>query len=90
MHPVFQGDQSWMAEAGCGHSDSLGCGGRQDPEPQRGAGAHCQGFQEARGAAGLDGGPENWPLVEGRVMISVVMVVFKKSFQSFFKFQMIG
>ena len=79
-----------MAEAGCGHPNSLGCGGRQDFEPQRRPGARRQGFQEVEGAAGLDGGPDisNWPLVEGDVMILVVMIVLKYSFQSFFKFQM--
>ena len=86
-----------MAEAGCGHPNSLGCGGRQDLEPQRGPGARRQGLQEVEGAAGLDGGPDihielasgGPPVVEGDVIISVVMVVFiKYSFQSFFKFQM--
>ena len=56
IHPSFQGDQSWLAEAGCGHPNSLGCGGRQDLEPQRGPGARRQGLQEVEGAAGLDRG----------------------------------
>ena len=86
IHLVFQGDQSWLAEAGCGHPNSLGCGGRQDFEPQRRPGARRQGFQEVEGAAGLDRGPDiwNWPLVEGDVMISVVMVVFKVQFPELF------
>ena len=86
IHPVFQGDQSWLAEAGCGHSNCLGCGGRQDLEPQGRPGARRQGLQEVEGAAGLDGGPDisNWPLVEGDVMILVVMVVFKVQFPELF------
>ena len=52
---VFQGNQSWLAEAGCGHSNSLGCGGREDLEPQGGPGARCEGFQEMEGEPGLDG-----------------------------------
>ena len=57
IHLIFQGNQSWLAEAGCGHPNSLGCGGREDLEPQRRPGADCQGFQEVEGAAGIVRGP---------------------------------
>ena len=84
---MSQGNQSGLAEAGRGHSNSLGCGGREDPQPQGGSGADCQGFQEVEGAAGLERDIE---LAFGGGQCDDVGcdVCFKYSFKSFFKFQM--
>ena len=86
-HPAFQGNQSWLAKAGRGHPNSLGCGGRQDPQPQGGSGAGCQGFQEVEGAAGLERDIE-LACCGGRCDDVGCDGCVKYCFQSFFKFQM--